>query len=527
MKTNLYLFYLLFILSSCSVSSLQKLMVKTPKLNFEQKENPTWNDYQKDAFYFSNLILQAYPLLYQKIDSISYIQASQQLIEDTATIDNDFDFQVRLQQFEALLKDGHSNVFVTYATKPQTYYSMLFMKEEGEYFLTHIDKSADSSLVSAKLLSINHHSMDSIENLVINYASAENEYYALQDLKHLQYVPAYWKALGLTQQLTDTLTLEVEMVDKTRTIQVPPKEKFDAHSFKRPKPIYPFTKKQNEGFSYKILPDKSVAYLQMNTSLDYVAIKSEISNYVSALLKPLALASLKKRHKNSLNFGKVLQELFTKIHQKDIKNLIIDLRYNTGGDERLGKQLIWYLTERKDIKGFRNYYQMSDYVQQQIKVDYKNFAKLYEEKYNKPMPNGLLSIEDKLYDNPYFHDITQETSPFLLDRTLPKFNGNVYILIGNYTFSAAQVLATTLKDNKLATLVGAPTGNQPTTQTGASTFKLPQTKTTASISYFYMERPDTSLNHEKALYPDIEISPTVEGYFRNVDEVFEGVLEGL
>jgi hypothetical protein len=34
----------------------------------------------------------------------------------------------------------------------------------------------------------------------------------------------------------------------------------------------------------------------------------------------------------------------------NITNLIIDLSYNTGGDERLGKQLIWY--NRKEPKGF-------------------------------------------------------------------------------------------------------------------------------------------------------------------------------
>jgi hypothetical protein len=40
--------------------------------------------------------------------------------------------------------------------------------------------------------------------------------------------------------------------------------------------------------------------------------------------------------------------IFKRIAPK-IENVIIDLSYNTGGDERLGKQPIWYLTENKPL----------------------------------------------------------------------------------------------------------------------------------------------------------------------------------
>jgi C-terminal processing protease CtpA/Prc len=54
-----------------------------------------------------------------------------------------------------------------------------------------------------------------------------------------------------------------------------------------------------------------------------------------------------------------------RIQEQNITNLIIDLSYNTGGDERLGKQLIWYLTE-KEPKGFTEYLNNSDYFKTQI-----------------------------------------------------------------------------------------------------------------------------------------------------------------
>jgi hypothetical protein len=80
------------------------------------------------------------------------------------------------------------------------------------------------------------------------------------------------------------------------------------------------------------------------------------------------------------NFGEFLQSF--KIQEQNITNLIIDLSYNTGGDE-LGKQLIWYV---KRPKGFTEYLNNSDYFKTQIKQDYKKYNALYNEKYLTDLP---------------------------------------------------------------------------------------------------------------------------------------------
>src|SRR5690606_18357901 len=144
-----------------------------------------------------------------------------------------------------------------------------------------------------------------------------------------------------------------------------------------------------------------------------------------------------------------------------------DLSYNTGGDERTGKQLIWYLTE-KQPKGFTEYINNSEYFKVQIKEDYKKYNELYKLKFQTDLPKGEVNITKKLFDEPYFNDITKEKSPFLLDNTIPKFKGKIYVIISPQTFSAGQVLATTIADNKLAIIIGKSTGNKPTSQTGAS-----------------------------------------------------------
>jgi hypothetical protein len=60
------------------------------------------------------------------------------------------------------------------------------------------------------------------------------------------------------------------------------------------------------------------------------------------------------------------------------------------------------------------------------------------------------------------------------------------LIISPQTFSAGQVLATTLADNNLVTVIGKPLGNKPTGQTGGSAFKLPNTKKIISLSHIYI-----------------------------------------
>ena len=219
--------------------------------------------------------------------------------------------------------------------------------------------------------------------------------------------------------------------------------------------------------------------------------------------------------------------MFREINNNSIDNLIIDLRNNWGGDSRTGKQLIWYLTDIQEINDFTEYLRVSDYLKQIFKTGYEEINELYQEKYSKPIPDGEINLTKEFFNQSYFYDITEKNSPFFLDNSLPKFNGKIYFLVGIRTFSAGKTLATTIADNKLAILVGKPTGQKPTSQTGSSKFKLPNTKKIMSISVTFMERPNKEKNDEIALFPDIEIYPTFENYLSGVDVQFEYIMNEI
>ncbi len=524
-----YFLVTLLFLSGCSNQKMLKMMTKSPKLGVTGNKEASWNDYQEDVQYLSHLIQTTYPKLEEKISPAEFQQATDSLMLLAGTLDNDFDFAVALQHFIARLQDGHTRININYFKKnTPTLFALLLFREDNNFIISNIDAQVDSTVLGGQVMSINGMPIMDLDQRILQYESSENEYFAFYQFQSHAYFLKYWQALGVVPKNENTLALEILTTDhEVKQVSLTASEKFNFHRVVNQPSKYDFTmRRKNNGFFTKVLEEEKIAYLQMNTCLDYVAIKSEINNYTNFLTRPLALASLKKQHRSSRNFGLLLQQLFTEIHQKNIEKLVVDLRYNSGGDERLGKQLIWYLTEREDLRGFQDYYLTSEYFRQQVKVDYKKFDRIYQEKYGRALPTDtLINVSETIYNEPYFADITRPESPFFLDASIPKFKGKVYVLIGSKTMSAAQVLATTFQDNNLGIIVGTPAGNKPTTQTGASAFKLPNTKIIAFISYLYMTRPSTSRNSEDTLYPDLTIRRKLKDIRAGIDQQWQWILE--
>ena len=526
---KLILFVVVLLFVSCSKQKMFTLMSKSPKVSYTKPHD--YNDlnlYQKDAIYLAEIIKQSYPRLYSKISEIEFTRISDELVEDLGIVTNQFQYETLIKKYIAKLEDGHSNIvsFAISLVNDENYFNWHFLKENNKWIINLIDKSLDSTLVGLELISINGLPMKEIEKRVNLIEEGENQYYRLNTFKSRVVHPKYWKALEVNDNEKQIL-FSVKRDGKIEEYHLKSKPKFDPYYKTRTKSNYPYTQQQNNGFYYTIDTQQDFAYLQMNTCLDYVSYKSEIKNYTNFLFRPFAMMFLKKDTKDARNFGIVLQNMFTEIHSNAIDNLIIDLRYNGGGDERLGKQLIWYLTDEVNIKGFTTYIQISEYFKKTAKVDFKIYSELYENKYGAPLPNGELNITEEFYNLPYFDDITKKDSPYLIDTSLPKFKGNVYVLVGAETFSAAQWLATTFADNKLAKIVGTPVGNRPTCQTGASVLKLPNTKSILGLSYTFAERPDKSKNQEIALFPDIEVYQTYNDLINGIDSEFEAVLKEI
>ena len=515
------------LLLSCSQQSLQKMVVKTPKADYKQSIGfGLLSDFHKDALYTVAIIKEAYPRLYNKVPDFD--EKSKLFTEKASQTTNEKEFDILLKKFIATLNDGHSTYTIDFGAYDKTLYALNIYKEKENWIIGNIDKEIDSVVVGKKIVSINNIPIKEIEQRIIEFENGENEYWKYQQFLSHFYFPSYWEAIEVATPQNKNLNFVVENQEGITkfTLKDKKKEQIKGYKITAKKPKYRFTQKQNNSFYDSISKSQNFAYLQMNKSLDYVSIKSEIGNYTNFITRPIALSLFIDKEVRKANFGEFLQSFFKRIQEQKIDNLIIDLSYNTGGDPRLGKQLIWYLTEKEPV-GFKEYINNSDYFKTQIKDDYREYNTLYKAKYQTDLPKGEVNITEKIFTEPYFEDITKENSPFLLDKTIPKFKGKVYLIISPNTFSAGQVLATTIADNHLAVVVGKPLGNKPSAQTGGSAFKLPNTKKIVSLSYVYTERPDKTKNQENSLFPDVEIHNSYQDFLNGDNQVMEYIIKKI
>jgi hypothetical protein len=501
------------------------MTVKTPKVDYKKAAGfNSFSDFYKDAIYTVEIIKNTYPRLYDKVPDFD--EQSKRFIQNSSLAVTEKKFEIVLKKFMAILNDGHSNYVIDFNKYDKTRYGIFLHKEKDSWVIGNIDKEIDSTVIGTKIMSINTIPIKEIEKRIIEFESGENEYWKYDQFLSNYYFPSYWEAIGVITPEDKDLNFAVENQRGISKFTLHDKVNRKGYDVKTKKSKYRFSFKQNNGFYDTISKNQNFAYLQMNKALDYVSIKSEIGNYTNFITKPIALNLFVSKDVRKANFGEFLQSFFKRIQEQNITNLIIDLSYNTGGDERLGKQLIWYVTE-EEPKGFTEYLNNSDYFKTQSKQDYKKYNALYNAKYFTDLPKGEVNSTEKLFNEPYFANITKEDSPFLLDKTIPKFEGKIYLIISPQTFSAGQVLATTLADNNLVAVIGKPLGNKPTGQTGGSAFKLPNTKNIISLSYLYMERPDKSKNDERSLFPNVEIHNTFQDLLNGNNQVIEYILNEI
>ncbi len=150
---------------------------------------------------------------------------------------------------------------------------------------------------------------------------------------------------------------------------------------------------------------------------------------------------------NTFSKGKLIRffrSSFKKIKKQKINNLILDLRLNSGGSVLACTRLSQYLIDRP--------FNVADTVATfNRSFSYKKFVKPWLIYWLSMHISGRRD-EDKKIQFRYF-----EKHQFKPKRK-NDFEGNIYILTGGYTFSAATLVASNLKGQHNVTIVGEETG---------------------------------------------------------------------
>jgi len=168
-----------------------------------------------------------------------------------------------------------------------------------------------------------------------------------------------------------------------------------------------------------------------------------------------------------------LSEFFGAVRDNNIGNIAVDLRSNGGGTTEV-------------INEFLRYINISDY---------KLFGGT-----DIRIGGNLISYRDEITPNKPVDNA---------------FDGRVYVLTSQYTFSSAMDFATVIQDNGIGKVIGEIPGNMPTAYGDKRGFQLPESKLVLSVSYKKFYRVDINKS-EEPLIPDCTV---------NADEALEKLVE--
>mgnify|MGYP006289508075 FL=1 len=349
--------------------------------------------------------------------------------------------------FTASFKDGHTGVYI--GDKFREYYD-----EGGQIFPFDIKFIDDKVLIdknysqqeltfNTEILAINDIEIDKIIDKIKDSISSENSIYAYAMMER-QFPVYLWAHFDFDGEYKLTLKDSIKGKYKITIDGITKETRINA-------------KEKNDSENWMLdFPREDSAYLTINT--------------------------FNGRLKNS--FERDIEKYFKEINKRDIQYLFIDISENGGGNTDLAKFLYEYFNDQPYslFKEVRMKY--SEYA---FRNQTSFFTNLYYS-FKKDRDNMIVFQSDQV--KPKDNDL--------------RFNGKVYVITSNFTFSTATDFAAIVKDHNTGNIVGEETGGLASCYGDVIRDKLPNSELSFGVSYKYFLRP-AGFDNGRGVQPDIEL----------------------
>ncbi len=204
---------------------------------------------------------------------------------------------------------------------------------------------------------------------------------------------------------------------------------------------------------------------------------------------------------------KFIRRSFTAIKEQGIKNVILDLRSNGGGDITMSSLLTSYI-RNTPFKVADTAYSIS-----------KNFAPYTGKIKNAFWSNiGLIFLSRKKKDGLYHFGYWERH--LFKPREKNHFDGKLYVIINGPTFSASTLFCNAVKGQSNVTIVGEEAGGGWHGNNGIMIpdITLPITKLRVRLPFFRIVQYSHVPKDGRGVVPDIYIGPSLEALKRNEDK---------
>jgi C-terminal processing protease CtpA/Prc len=212
--------------------------------------------------------------------------------------------------------------------------------------------------------------------------------------------------------------------------------------------------------------------------------------------------------KFSFDWKEFLKNAFKEIKKRKVQNLVIDIRWNEGGQD----EVLLFLGQNITKQPIKIPQRQNLVRYNKISAELKPYLSTWDNSFFD------LSSKTKPFNNEYFtlisEDIT-EIQPFK-----NAFEGKIYLLVNSCNSSATFYFAEIAKENKLATLIGETTGgSQKGLNAGTMFFlRLPNSKIEIDIPIIGTFSDNKT---EGGIVPDIIAKPIIEDLIKGEDTVLK------
>lgn len=403
-----------------------------------------------------------------KVNRTTWDNRYKELIPIVQNTKNDYEYYRELQKFCALLKDGHTNIYLPKGIEPMNTmfgdYRLFIQNIEGKAIIIRTNLSRKEEIpAGSEIIEVNGKSTQKfIDEDVAPYISSSTDY-VLQD----------WSISNLLKGLEgETFTIKIKKPNK-KIIELTL-----THKKTEEKEVFPPFEPDRQLLDFKWI-NKETAYVSLNSFGD---------------------------QKIDSLFIEKLPELYK------AKSLIIDLRYNGGGSTNVGVQILQYLTNDTIVYGSRQ--KSRSHI-----PAFKAWGKFVNEKdtlNNSWQKKAFLSFHDQ-----YFYDF--EYHPGTIRLKAKRVVVPTVILLGHNTASAAEDFLIYADNQKHMIKMGQKSFGS----TGQPfLFDLPGGGS-ARVCTKKDTYPDGREFVGYGIKPDIEITPTLNDYLNNRDKTLEEAIKYL